>query len=306
LKIKKIIKREAKDEPINSDDESIVFSIIQKDTVGRSGSNLWGEVTQDGITRRGLYKEYNYDMPNSAYCEKLWSIVGKIILDGVRIPDIDIVKEPGLGDGLISYIVLDNDLEDMTHMTDILFNNFQREEQKARQDIFSIKDLLDSIRVQVLDDENYKKIEKSVIEVILLDAITNNPDRHPNNWALVRNKTTNYYDLALFDNAVSFVNMVEHDYMRDSEWFQTYIKADTVPPRCIVGDNGNEIIKYVSSAFPEYFEEFVTKFADRLPEVIQAIEKENLPIENRRLIYKLSCRKNYIEKLLGRGEMYDD
>ena len=304
---KKIIKCYEGEEPTNPSDDSVVFVITQIDSVGRSGSNLWGDVVRDGKRRRGLYKEYNYDLPKAAYCEKLWSSVGKCILKGIRVPDIEIVCDPKYGDGLISYIVLDNSLEDMSLITDILYNNCQREEQHKKRDTFCIKDILDSIRIQVINDENYKKLEKDVIDVILLDAVTNSPDRHPNNWGLVRTKNNDYYELAVFDNAVSFFNMFEHDYMHDYEWFESYLKADgNVMSRCLRGDCGDEIIKYVAEKFPQYFEEFVQTFSDKMPEIEKIVDEENLPIDGERIKSKLRKRAKYLERIIGKGEIYDD
>ncbi len=206
-------------DPNKKYDADIVFKCIQADLIGNSGSNpTWGQVyeydEEEGYLKykgNGLYKEIDYDYPNNAYSEKLFSIIGQRVLPGVRVPNIDVVQGPYSGHGIISHILLDNDKEDLIHVRDLLFNKYDRTEVLKRRSVFTIDDILESIKMQVPDEANYKKLEKHIIQTMLLDAVTNNSDRHPNNWALIRNKKTNQYDLAVFDDSAAFIGIIEQN-----------------------------------------------------------------------------------------------
>ena len=216
--------------------KQMVFRKLRRDTVGRSSSNpTWGYAynVKKGKLKfkgEGVYKEFDYDQPNAAYAEKIYSIIAKEVLtEDTRIPTIDVVKENNsiYGPSTISYKLMDNDKEDMFHISDLMFYKYERGEIENKKDVFTIEDILECIKEQVKDEENYKKIEKSVIHTILLDCVLNNADRHTNNWALVRNKETNQYELAIFDHSISLIDMVEENRRATyNGWTKSYISTE--------------------------------------------------------------------------------
>ena len=298
----KIIKRgEEIDNTINA---NIVFKEIQRDTIGKSSANpTWGEVYEDEDGKKiykgiGLYKEYDYDIPQAACSEKVWSILGKNILTDIRVPNIDVVEEQKGDYGAISYRLLDNDTEDLIHIRDILFHKFEREDLKKKRDMFQIGDILECINKQVNNPENYKKIEKNVIQTLLLDSITNNGDRHSNNWALIRNKKTNKYELAVYDHASSFVDMFkEKKHFTVRGWVGSYIVTDERQRRCGIGASGEELIRYISANYREHFEDFCIQFDANLDKSIDEISKLGLPIDIVRLKNKLNERRRFLKSL---------
>lgn len=295
----------------------MVFEKIQRDTVGRSGSRpTWGNVYYniDGILYDGgvgLHKEYDYDYPNSAYSEKAWSIMGKHILKNtkVRVPDIDVVEQkPGYPE-TISHRILDNGKEDLIHIKDLLFHKYEREELRTKKDLFFIEDILECIRIQVKDDENYKEIEKAVIQTLLLDSVTNNADRHANNWALIRNKKTNNYELGVYDHSSAFVDMFdERRHFTTKGWVSSYIIMNERTRQIGMGVDGNIIIEYIFKNYKEYFDDFYTNYTNELEPSIQEILKEDLKVDNKRLGNRLRERKSFLRHLyVEKGELeYDD
>ena len=295
----------------NLKETDVVFKEIQKDTIGSSSSNpTWGYVydNEDGnLTYKGigLYKEYDYDFPNAACSEKIWSILGKNILRNVRIPEIDVVQENPREQGIISYRVLDNDAEDLIHITDVLFNKFERDDLKKQRDIFHLKDILECIQIQVQDHQNYKQIEKAVIQTILLDSITNNRDRHANNWALIRNKKTNHYDLAVYDHSIAFIDMLEERaHLTVNGWVSSYIITDEGPKKREIGEKGDNLVKYIFDNYKEYFDEFYTKFDENLDNAIEEISNSGLKMNMTRLRKRLYEKRSFLRKLYKeKGEM---
>ena len=299
----------------NGSETDIVFRELQRDTIGRSGSSpTWGYVYLNNNGKLkfngiALHKEFDYDFPMAAYGEKVWSIFGKELLDdSVRVPSIDIVEEKSGYPEIISYRLMDNNKEDMIHIKDIFFNKFEREEIKAKKDVFTIDEILECIKMQIKDEENYKKIEKDMIQVILLDAVTNNGDRHALNWALVRNEKTNEYTLAVFDHASAFVDMFENrSYILGNGWSATYITVGNDRGRHNIGSDGKVVVEYISKEYPEYFEDFYDKLDAKLPNILELIKQENMKIDFNRLTSRMSEKKHFLRKLKDRGEMeYDD
>lgn len=289
-------------------ENDIIFKQILRDTMGNSGSNpVWGHVydnESEKLTYRGigLYKEFDYDFPKGADAEKVWSIIGKKVLPQVRVPDIDIVAENKNERGIISYRVLNNDTEDLIHMTDVLYNKFQREELKEQRDLQNLEDFLECLKIQIKDPENYKQIEKAFIQTILLDSITNNRDRHANNWALVRNKTTNKYELALYDHAVSFIDMFEEKkHLTIDGWVGSYIITDENRRKKDLGDIGKNLVNYIFENYREYFDDFYKNFDLVFDDTMEEIMCLDLNIDKKRLKKKLESRKEYL-KYLSKGD----
>ena len=292
----------------NSD--QILFRETQKDTIGNSGSNpTWGNVfvkNKNGeiaFVGVGLYKELDYDFPNNAYSEKIFSIIGKEVLPGVRLPNIDVVEEGHGQHGAISYRILDNDTEDLIHVRDILFNKYDRTAMLARKSFYTLDDILECMKIQIPDRENYRKVERDVIHTLLLDAVTNNSDRHPNNWALVRNKQTNRYDLAIYDNSAAFVDMFESSPWQTMHgWTGTYIAPDDDLSNRR-GYLGKDFLKLIEQRYPYYYEEFSERLSEKMPIIAQKILAENLPVNNNRIIQKIESRSRYMQETVLEGDL---
>lgn len=290
--------------------KDMVFRSIRKDTIGQSSSNpTWGYVfnVREGklklnIDGEGLYKEFDYDIPNAAYAEKISSIIGRNTLNNTRVPKTDVVMQYSGQPETISYKLLDNDKEDMFHIRDLMFYKYEREELEKKKNIFTIEDILYCVKQQVKNKENYEQVERSVIHTLLLDSIINNGDRHNNNWALVRNKETNFYELAVFDHSSTLTDMIEEQ-MRFTYngWVSSYVNVgeNTGVRR---GSIGKDIIEYIAQNYKEYFDEFCEIFDEKLPSILEEIKGENLPINMRRLERKLYERKRFLEKTKSREE----
>lgn len=307
----KTIERIKKGEDKEKITTDLLFEEIQPDTVGRSASNAtWGKVySNDNGNKKeigiALYKEYDYDYPNAAKCEKIWSIIGRELLsDELRVANVDIVKGKGGYEEIISYRLMNNDREDMIHIGSLLYKKFQREEIKAKKNIFSIDEILECIKTQVTDQENYKEIEKAVIHILLLDAITNNPDRHPLNWALVRDEKTNRYAMGVFDHSVALKDMLEPEPIAiRGIWTSTYIAVGKDFGKTNIGSIGDTIVKYIADKYPEYFEDFYDRLEKKLPNILKKIQEENLKIQYKRLEMRLQQKKSYLRKIKDRGEI---
>ena len=307
--MKKKIKIIKKEETLNSfyeEDVDLIFKQVQKDTIGKSSSNpIWGYIyTKKGEELEsfsvGLYKEFDYDVPRAAFSEKIYSILGKKVLKGVRVPDIDIVEETKNQPGIISYRLLDNDKEDMMHITDILFNKFEREDFKKCREIFKLQDILESLKLQVKDENNYKELEKNVVQTVLLDAVTNNCDRHINNWALIRNKETSYYELACYDHSASFLDILEERRaaVTRSGWTGSYLRIDDKRNISLGGEVGDILIKYISENYTEHYEDFCEKYDNSLEDFFKETEEFKPYINYGRLKEKMLVRRKFLKGLL--------
>lgn len=290
--------------------KNMVFRKVRKDTIGKSASNpTWGYVynVKKGKMKwkgEGLYKEFDYDAPNAAYCEKIASIMGRNLLSNTRVPEVEIVEENKSENGIISYKLMDNDKEDMFHLRDIMFYLFERDELASKKDIFDFNDILEAIKIQVTDEENYKAIEKSIIRALLFDSVINNGDRHTNNWALVRNKETNWYELAVFDHSSSFTDMLkEQRHFTVDGWVSSYTSIKPNKGQIRKGSLGKDIIEYIANNYNEYFNEFCDDFEEVLPNIIEEIKKEELPIDIKRLENKLYERKRFLRKIRSKEEL---
>lgn len=297
------------DKQKNASDYDVVFRKIRRDTVGKSASNpTWGLIfnVREGnlklnILKEGLYKEFDNDAPNGSYSEKILSIIGKDVLPNVRVPEIDIVMPYPNEPSIISYKVLDNDKEDMFHISDLMFYKYDRDQISEKKNIFTIEDILECIKAQVGDEENYKQIERGVIHTLLLDAVVNNAERHNNNWALVRNIETGIYDLAIYDHASSLVDLIEEKrFCTCDGWVSSYVTIEEGRNRD--GSLGKDIIEYIHKNYNEYFNEFVDIFNEKLPTILEKIKQENLPININRLELKLNQRNSYLKKMRCREE----
>ena len=143
-----------------------------------------------------------------------------------------------------------------------------------------------------------------MIQVLLLDAVTNNGDRHALNWGLVRDEKTDRYSLAVFDHASSFVDMFENkSYFLSNGWTSTYITVGVDKGKHNIGSDGKKVIEYICKQYSEYFEEFCEKFDAKLPQILEQIEQEDMKIDFRRLSNKMEERRKFLNRLKSRGEL---
>ena len=141
-----------------------------------------------------------------------------------------------------------------------------------------------------------------MIRVILLDAITNNGDRHALNWALVRNEKTNEYTLAVFDHASAFMDMFQNRGIKDSGWSTSYITVGHDKGRHDIGSEGKRLVEYISNEYPKYFEEFCQDFEAKLPNILELIKKGNMKIDFNRLSSKIGEKKHFLRRLRSKGD----
>lgn len=318
--------------------KGMVFREVEKDTIGRSGSNpTWvssyiydstksyyneEEKSFDDETkttkRMALYKEFDYDEPRAAYAEKIWSILGKNILPRCRVPDIDLVYKTDGGRGkveTISYRLLDKPTEDMLMMSVILEFKYanQREEIKS---FCRIEELLECVKEgkYYRDKENYMQLEEDIIHAILLDCISNNGERHPKNWGIVINKVTGEHSLALFDHANSFRNIIMYQVgMVGQKWCTTYFCLDENyrNKKFLCGDMGDKVIEYIYEKYPQYVDSFMRNFESGYPQFRQELQLTQIYKDSTRtvqnIINNVYNKGKHIQRVLdGRGEIYDD
>lgn len=318
--------------------KGMVFREVEKDPIGKSGSNpTWvssylydssksyyneEEITFDDETkttkRMALYKEFDYDEPRAAYAEKIWSVLGKSILPRCRVPDIDLVYNPDNGREqveTISYRLLDKPTEDLILMSVVLDFKYANQKREMRR-YCKIEELLECVKEgrYYKDEENYIQLEEDIIHATLLDCISNNGDRHPDNWGIVVNKINGEHRLALFDHSNCFRNIIMPQIgMASYNWCSTYFTLDEnyKSTKYLSGENGNKIIKYIYEKYPQYVESFMKNFDDRYPLFRQELQGTQIYNDSTRtvqnIISNIYSKGKYIQKVLdGRGEIYED
>lgn len=244
-----------------------------------------------------IYKEPDYDYECGPYSEKLWSILGKIMLPNVKVPDISIIRDKKIDKlvpGTMSFSIVDVESEDMTDFRTILrYNGISDDDMKAQDDRLYIEELLHYTKEFVVDEKNYKELEEDIIRTILLDCITNSFDRHPDNWALIFNNKTKQYKLGVFDNTISFVNIIfpKPGVITRENWGKIFIRVkDKTGKISYVAD---DIIKYIKREYPEYLERFSKDLEEQLDIFNEQIENYQNGAVRKEMIKK----NNYIKAL---------
>lgn len=269
-------------ENIPKDFNGIIFKTIDSDTIGISNGNpRWGNVfeySNGKIIEKGIaiYKEPDFDILDGAYAEKLWSILGKLVLPNCRIPNIDIINDKRYSEapGILSYSIVNKQKEDMVDIRTILsYNGITIEEMKQNDDRLYTEELLGYIKNFMGDGDNYKQIEENIVKTILLDCITNSFDRHPDNWALVSDSKTENYQLGLYDNAVSFVNIIDYKpgVVTQGNWGLGFIRVKT--KRGTVSYNSKDIVGYIHEKYPDYYKQFLEDLNINLDKFYAAIHQ---------------------------------
>jgi len=245
--------------PQTTKDNTLLLRQLAIDTVGTTYGAIWVKVYgKDVYDQTALYKPFDPDEPYGAQAELISSHFFKKCLTGVhvRVPEIKMVGDKS-SLGILSYRVHDKTHEDFMHIGDLLHYKYT-EKQISKFYTLGVKDILECIRHEVSDDDNFKEIEEAVVMTICADAFSNNADRHGKNWALVRGKDTNYYELATFDNVKSFINILFNrvGYKENDLWSIGYLGVESSPKL----STGKQIIECIRREYPEYFENFLQRF----------------------------------------------
>lgn len=125
---------------------------------------------------------------NAHYAERLYSEVANLLW--VKCAKTELVKI-NKQKGIISYYFLkDNEeLIDFTALIQNIRQDFIPKSLKCKKtgEHYSIELILESVKAVVFEREEYKKIRKNIIELIILDSLCDHYDRNPSNIALIRN-----------------------------------------------------------------------------------------------------------------------
>ena len=245
--------------PLQFDSNTMYVRKFAQDTIGTTFGASWVYVFNEVHSKAiALYKPIDYDEPLGAYAELLYSHIANLCLSNlkIRIPKIDLVTD-GENVGILSYSVLDNITEDLIHMNSLMFYKYNINEQKKFFTL-GLQDILECVNHEVYEEKNFAELKKSIIFSMLLDAFVNNVDRHGKNWGLVRNKATNYYELAIFDNVKSFINLfINRPGYKSKDLWSIIFNGTTSSFNVEVGD---KLCAYIKETYPQYFEEFLQIF----------------------------------------------
>lgn len=176
-------------ESVPDDFVGILLIKIREDHIGRSSGNaMWcrafeyvdGEIIDRGMA---IHKESDYDYTDYNYNEKVWSLIGKVVLDPehISVPQVDLAKrvedqstrEPDV----ISYSVVDQETQEMTMMKTIVFNVLERQDMDQRSDRVPLDIILKSVELQIMkkvkiDKRNLQeKIKQTIIDLELEEKL---------------------------------------------------------------------------------------------------------------------------------------
>lgn len=160
-----------------------------------------------------LYKQTQIKNDNTStnahYAECLYSEIASLLwLNCAKTELAKINKQQGI----ISYYFLkDNEeLIDFTALIQNIRQDFIPKGLKCRKtgEHYSIELILEAVKAVVYEREEYKKIRKNIIELIIMDALCDHYDRNPSNIALIRNYSkplSKQFSLSpIYDNGTSF------------------------------------------------------------------------------------------------------
>lgn len=243
--------------PLQFNENILYVQKFAEDTVGTTFGASWVYVFNEKHDRKiALYKPLDYDEPLGAYAELLYSHITKLCYSNLklRVPDIHLASENSTL-GLLSYSIVDRITEDLIHIESLIPYKYTTETLKKFFTL-GINDILECIEHEIHNKENFAEVKKAVIFTVLLDAFTNNVDRHGKNWGLIRDKHSDYYELAIFDNVKSFINMFFNraGYKNSTLWAIQYNGTASSSKL----ETGNQIAEFIKKTYPEYFEEFIS------------------------------------------------
>ena len=288
-----------------------VFRKLYRDPIGQSGGNpTWGELYQYKENEmyyicNCVFKEFDYDFPDNSYAEKLWSILGRKVLKDCRVPEITMVNDKRYNEiGICSHNIIERTVEDPYDIKTILFHKYEREQLNNLHSIIPLEDLIECVRIQVDDKMEFKRVEKQIVDAILLDCMTNNADRHMNNWTLIRDKRTDKYTLGLYDHSASFIDMMKGNKGASIDgWTSTYLSIDEKSRRKGIGNLGRDVLKYLVNKYPEISDEFFKNMYKELPSFYENIQFLNSKVDIAKMKKNFEMKQRYVNKILEeRGE----
>lgn len=281
--------------PPHFDENTLFVERIADDTVGTTFGATWVYVLDKEHNKKiALFKPFDYDEPLSAYTELLYSHLASLVFDGIqiRIPKIHLVRYQNEL-GLLSYSIVENTPEDLIHMESIMFHKYERHELKQFYTL-GIDDIFSCINCEVFDSQNFVSIKEAVIHTLLLDAFTNNVDRHGKNWGLVRNKATNYYELSTFDNAKSFVNMIfNRPGYSDKDLWSIVYNGTTSTSKI---ETGKSICLLIKEKYPKEFDDFILRLNTNFDTFISSLRPLSA-INSRRIATHLKDKIHHFKHI---------
>lgn len=288
-----------------------IFRKLFRDPIGQSGGNpTWGELYQYEENEmyyicNCVFKEFDYDFPDNSYAEKLWSILGRKVLKDCRVPEITMVNDKRYNEiGVCSHNIIERTIEDPYDIKTILFHKYEREQLNNLRSIVPLKDLIECVRIQVDDEIEFKRVEKQIVDAILLDCMTNNADRHMNNWTLIRDKRADKYTLGLYDHSASFIDMMKDNKGASVDgWTSTYLSIDEKSSRKGIGNLGRDVLKYLVNKYPEISDEFFKNMYKELPSFYEDIQFLSSKVDIVKIKKNFEMKQRYVNKILEeRGE----
>ena len=144
-----------------------------------------------------LYKQTQIKNDNTStnahYSECIYQDIASLIHINCAKTELAQVKKEK---GIISYYFLkeNEELIDFNALIQNIRQDFIPKSLKCKktQEHYSIELILEAVKAVVYEREEYKKIRKKIIELIITDALCDHYDRNPSNMALIKN-----YDMPL-------------------------------------------------------------------------------------------------------------
>lgn len=139
-----------------------------------------------------LYKQTQVKNDNTStnahYGECIYQDIASLIHINCAKAELAQIKKKK---GIISYYFLEKDEEliDFNALIQNIREDFVPKSLKCKKtkEHYSIELILESVKAVVYEREEYKKIRKKIVELIIMDALCDHYDRNPSNIALIRN-----------------------------------------------------------------------------------------------------------------------
>ncbi len=159
-----------------------------------------------------LYKQTQIKEDNAStnahYSECIYHDIASLIHINCAKAELAQIKKKK---GIISYYFLkqNEELIDFNALIQNIRQDFIPKSLKCKKtgEHYSIELILEAVKAVVYEREEYKKIRKKIVELIIMDALCDHYDRNPSNMALIRNynKTINkqFSFSPIYDNGTS-------------------------------------------------------------------------------------------------------
>lgn len=306
------------------DFEGLQFRFSSLDSVGTSCGNKWGYVSRvypgkqslkikpQFVTVFGrlqgekavLLKQSDGDYSDISVNEWLYSQLGRLLLDEVKVPRIKRVYYK-YDNSMLSYSLLtDLHNEELFHMEDIISLKLGDPQQQKYYSSFGINDILECMHKFVDNPEDAKRIETGIITTTILDCITNNVDRHGKNWGVIRHSLDNSYDLFAVDHSLAFTNMIDpRPGVVDPSGYPNSVVASTTSKG--KPESARKTLAYIQKNFPEEFELMTQRMKDYISEIEQVckIAEKKLGIRGLTGTIIGRCNKAINHEYTDRGSM---